>query len=237
MAHVDDFLVVGERQQCEALLADLQKDFEVDGEIVGLQKGEVSEVKFLGRVVRATAAGMEIEADRRLAIKIVEEANLGGGKGVDFPGGAESQGGTEERPLTAEESTMYRRGVAIINFLAQDRGDLAYASKELSRRMAAPVSSELPALKRVARYLRSHPTWVALYKWQNPTECISIYTDSDWGGVRAHPEEHNRRSDDEGFALCFTVEPHATTCCAVIGRGRAECERARRTGRLGHAAF
>ena len=98
VAHVDDFLVVGDRLQCEKLLADLQKDFEVDGEIVGLQKGEVPEVKFLGRLIRATPQGMEIEADRRLAIKIVEEANLCGGKGVDFPGAAEAKGGVR-RPV------------------------------------------------------------------------------------------------------------------------------------------
>jgi hypothetical protein len=178
---VDDFLVVGERAQCEALLADLKKDFEVDGEIVGLQRGEVPEVKFLGRLIRATPHGLEIEADRRLAIKIVEEANLGGGKGVEHPGGAESKGGPEI-PLSGADATLYRRGVAIINFLAQDRGDLSYASKELSRRMSSPTSSDLPALKRVVRYLRAHPTWIALYKWQEPTKLVSIYTDSDWGG-------------------------------------------------------
>ena len=44
LAHVDDFLVMGEKAQCEALLKDLKKDFEVEGDIVGLDSGEVSEV-------------------------------------------------------------------------------------------------------------------------------------------------------------------------------------------------
>ena len=57
------------------------------------------------------------------------------------------------RGLVGEEATLYRRGVAIVNFLAQDRGDLSYASKELSRRMSSPMASDLPAMKRVARYL------------------------------------------------------------------------------------
>ena len=48
VAHVDDFLVVGEKAQCAALLRDLKKDFEVEGDIVGLDGGEVSEVKCLG---------------------------------------------------------------------------------------------------------------------------------------------------------------------------------------------
>ena len=80
VAHVDVFLVVGEKTQCKALLADLQKDFEVDGEIVGLDSDEVSEVNCLGRIVRATPIGLEIEADKRLAIKVVDEANLVGVK-------------------------------------------------------------------------------------------------------------------------------------------------------------
>ena len=71
----------GEKTQSEALLANLKKDFEVDGDIMGLDSDEISEVKCLGRIVRATPNGLEIEADKRLAVKVVDEANLVGGKG------------------------------------------------------------------------------------------------------------------------------------------------------------
>lgn len=81
-----------------------------------------------------------------------------------------------------EAATFYRRGVAKINYLAQDRGDLTFASKELSRCMSSPCESDLPGLRRVARYLKSHPTWDAKYAWQEPTEIVQIYPDSDWGG-------------------------------------------------------
>ena len=64
-----------------------KKDFEVEGDVVGLDSGEVSEVKLLGRTVRATPSGLEIEADERLEIQVVDEANLVAGKGVDNPGG------------------------------------------------------------------------------------------------------------------------------------------------------
>ena len=66
----------------------------MEGDAVGLDNGEVSEVICLGRTVRTTPSGLEIEADKRLAIKVVDEANLVGGKGVDNPGGAvKSKGG------------------------------------------------------------------------------------------------------------------------------------------------
>ena len=66
--------------------------------------------------MRATRYGLEIEADKRLALKVVNEANLVGGKGVDNPGGgaAEVKVGPEVA-LSAEESSFYRRSVAIIN--------------------------------------------------------------------------------------------------------------------------
>ena len=72
----------------------LKRDSEVDGEVVGLDHDKVPEVKCLGRIVRATPQGLEIEADKRLALKIVDEAKLVGGKGVDNPGGVvEAKGG------------------------------------------------------------------------------------------------------------------------------------------------
>jgi hypothetical protein len=54
----------------------------------------------------------------------------------------------------------------------------------------------LPAMKRVARYLRSHPVWVAQYLWQERTCAVSIYTDSDWGGC-----EKTRKSTSGGAVM------------------------------------
>ena len=86
----------------------------------------------LGRTVRVTPAGIEIEADKKLALKIVEEATLVGGKRVDNPGAtsAEAMGGQEEA-LVGDEATLYRRSVAIIYLLAQDWVDLSYASMQV----------------------------------------------------------------------------------------------------------
>ena len=196
VAHVDDFLVLGEKLQCESVLAELNIDFEVEGDVVALERDEVAEVNMLDRIVRATPHGLEIEADKRLALTVVDEANLEGGKGVDYPGRAVSSKWGPEVALSAEESTLYRRSAAIINFLAQERGDLSYASKEWTRRMASPMCGDLPALKRVARHLRPHPVWAAHYRWRAPTDLVSIYTDSDWGGC-----ERTRKSTTGGVAM------------------------------------
>ena len=77
---------------------------------------------------------------------------------------------------------------ARVKFLAIDRPDLQYASKESSRRKAKPVNKDWEILKRIARYLVSHRWLVHLYEWQDESPPISIYTDSDWAGcVRTRP--------------------------------------------------
>ena len=65
--------------------------------------------------MRAIPQGLEIEAGKRLALKVVDEASLVGGKGVDNRGGAVEAKGGPEVALSSEESTFYRRSVAIIN--------------------------------------------------------------------------------------------------------------------------
>ena len=69
-----------------------------------------------------------------------------------------------------------------MNYLAQDRPDLGYASKEISRSMSRPQKGDMVKLKRAVRYLRAYPRWVVLYAWQQPTSALEVYTDSDWGG-------------------------------------------------------
>ena len=55
--------------------------------------------------------------------------------------------------LTPAGATSYRALAARLNYLAQDRPDIAFAAKELCRDFAVPSISSLKKLKRVARYL------------------------------------------------------------------------------------
>ena len=72
--------------------------------------------------------------------------------------------------------------VARGNSLSPDRGDVEYAVKELSRYMAKPRITDASALKRLARYLVTHPRMVSkLHKQKRPT-FIEGWSDSDWAG-------------------------------------------------------
>ena len=44
--------------------------------------------------------------------------------------------------MNPAEAARFRRGAAKLNYMAQDRADLAYASKEVSRHMAKPEKGD-----------------------------------------------------------------------------------------------
>ena len=59
----------------------------------------------------------------------------------------------EDRELSPREVIAYRANVARGSYLAQDRTDIQFAVKELSRSMSAPTEGDWMALKRLGRYL------------------------------------------------------------------------------------
>ena len=94
---------------------------------------EGSEGRLLNRVVRCTPKGWEVEADQRHADLIVQELGLSDAKGVIPPGENDPRRkeGENEEELTPDEATRYRAIAARANYLAADRPDLMYSSKEV----------------------------------------------------------------------------------------------------------
>jgi hypothetical protein len=50
--------------------------------------------------------------------------------------------------------------------------------------MSKPEEGDFALLKRAARYLRAKPRAVIWYRWQEETNLLDAYTDSDWVGCR-----------------------------------------------------
>ena len=89
-------------------------------------------------------------------------------------------GGRE--PLSSKDATAFRAIAARINFMAVDRPDLQYCSKEASRCMAQPVGDDWTKLRRMGRYLLHRGRVAHLYKWQAPYDYFSVFVDSNWAG-------------------------------------------------------
>ena len=51
--------------------------------------------------------------------------------------------------------------------MGMDRVDIAFAAKELCRRMSSPMWADMEALRRLAQYLVGLPRLVCRFEWQN----------------------------------------------------------------------
>ena len=114
-----------------------------------------NEVAFLGRKIRWTQEGIEVEADTKHVDILLKEWQMKDCKACDSPIGNEPGAGSEE--MEARQATVFRRAVARINYLGQDRPDLNVASRLLAMRMAKPKRGDEALVKRVLRYIKGHP--------------------------------------------------------------------------------
>ena len=69
-------------------------------------------------------------------------------------------------------------------FLALDRMDLQYSTKEVCRGMAAPTRGHVKKLRRLIRYLIEAPRVVTEYEFQGDVREMEVFSDSNWAGCR-----------------------------------------------------
>ena len=98
---------------------------------------------------------------------------------VSTPGEKDEDKEGEQELLSKEEATRYRGNVARANYLAQDRTDIQYAVKELSRKMSAPDYGDLRRMKRLARYLVGRTRYVMEFHRQESGD-IKVCVDTDY---------------------------------------------------------
>ena len=139
------------------------------------------EVEFLGRCIRWTRDGLEYEAGAKHVQALVSDWDMQNCRSVSTPstGPEKGQGEMSQPPLSEAQVAKYRRGAALCNYLAQDRCDIGYATKEVARSMASPLPEDEIRLKRLIRYLRYRPRGVYKFAWQSPTDAITCFVDSD----------------------------------------------------------
>ena len=87
--------------------------------------------------------------------------------------------------LDDEAATLYRALSARILYLSMDRPEISFAAKELCRHFAHPTRTGVEALKRCARFLVGLPRLVWHFPFQQCTNDLTVYVDTDCGGVSA----------------------------------------------------
>lgn len=86
--------------------------------------------------------------------------------------------------LAPEEATMFRTLAARANFLAQDRPDVAFATKELCREFSVPNRNSFATLKRLVRYLVGTQRLVYEFKAQPLPGHVDVFTDTGFAGCK-----------------------------------------------------
>ena len=91
---------------------------------------------------------------------------------------AETLGPDGSPYLARSEVRDFRSAVARCNYLAADRFEIAFATKELCRSMANPTMSDTKALARLMRFLKGLPRMVQRIPFEyRPPTVIEPYVD------------------------------------------------------------
>ena len=142
-------------------------------------------------------------------------------------------GDEDEMEMVPRDASLYRAITARVHFLAQDRSDLQYASKEASRRMSTPKVGDWNLLKRLGRHWAGRPRMVSTFAWQDWPSSLTVYADSNWAGCR------DTRKSTSGACFIFgtssykVIQQDASQHRAVLSRGgvillRNGCQRGHR---------
>ena len=75
VAHVDDFLLSGAVEDLQWFRDQMMKKYELKVQIIGWDRDDEKELSFLGRVIRATPTGVEIEGDDK-HVELLENLSL-----------------------------------------------------------------------------------------------------------------------------------------------------------------
>ena len=218
LVHGDDFLSSGSPEDLVWMKQQLEAQYEIKSVIIGEAPELEKSVKFLNRTIKwHPGIGVSCEADTKHAQTIIKETGAEKKSAVSTPMVKESTEGEKEKKrdieekrragrigaktevkgtgkMSPEDATRYRGLVATCNYLAQDRGDLLYAAKELSRKMADPEQEDWAKLERVGRYLKDRPRVKIWFKYQEEPGSLCTRSDTDWAGCR-----RTRRSTTGGY--------------------------------------
>merc|ERR1712105_27404 len=118
------------------------------------------ETTYLNRTLKLSENGVEIIGDKKHSDILLREWGLQeGSKEVSTPSLKELEDNNNAgEELHGDMATKVRRGIARVNYMAQDRPDLSAAAKAMSQHMSQPREGVMNSLKRCVRYLKKYPT-------------------------------------------------------------------------------
>ena len=202
--HGDDFAMLMPRSRVTQFVDKLSARLIVKVRaVLGPRPSDDRSVRLLNRIItwrpRSTTLpeAIEWEADPRHAALIIEQLGLTTkAKSVTSPGDRACANVLEGPVLSGQSNQMFGSVCMRTSFLAADRPDIGFTSKEAARAMANRTETALQSLKRQGRYLLGAPRLVWVFERQRLPKKLTIYTDANYAG-------------------CFTTRK-STTCVVVM---------------------
>ena len=221
VVHGDDFVVTGSPVGLEFVKKILSARYPVKVRaVLGPEAGDHKEATILNRIVRWEDGEISFEADPKHVKKMLKDMKLTECKPAITPG-TKDERKQDDKKLTGEKKRMFRSVAARANYLAQDRTDIRYATKELCRHMSKPTEGDWMDLKRLCRYLQGRRRMVLHRATDNPRPgVIEVLVDSDWAGCPV-----TRRSTSGGVMIVFGMCLKGwSTTQKVVARSSGEAE-------------
>jgi hypothetical protein len=185
--HGDEFTITGPDEGIEEARLLISNAFPVQTQQIRPQSTD-DEMIVLNRRILVTEHGYRWEPDSKHALRVLRELGLepGKSKGAVVTGARETaeEERLGERPLGDAEQQLFRSLAASLNYLATDRPDIGFATKELCRAMSKATELDMLKLKRLGRYLVSHGNIATTFKWHCNISEVVGYSDSDHGGSK-----------------------------------------------------
>jgi hypothetical protein len=192
--HGDDFVFGGTACNLHWVTQHMESWFSlVVRGILGPEGEDIKSIDVLNRRVTWDHRGLAIQADSALVEKYLALVGVAtSSRGREHPG--ENEDPTPgAAALGTAEAKMYRAAAATANYIAADRPDIAYATKEACRRMSRPTAEDWDRLVKLGTYLARYRAGVAMFSgWKCRTD-IATFADSDWAGCK-----ESRRSTSGG---------------------------------------
>ena len=151
-------------------------------------RGDVQAMRMLNRCLRwvvsgATGHSIEFEADPRHVDVLCAQLSLTSKSNVVATPGEKGKTPILEGPLLgSSDSALFKSAAMRCSFLAQDRPEIQFASKEVARCMASPTVSGMAALKRLVGFLNGHRRVVWVYLQQSFPRFLDAYSDTNHAG-------------------------------------------------------
>ena len=99
--------------------------------------------------------------------------------------GLDYEGTVDELPEPSTEyAQTFRKPVARANYISIDRPDIAFAVKDLCRRMNRPTERDWNHLLRLGKFLNGRERAVQRFEWQHDDNGMEASADSNFAGCK-----------------------------------------------------